>query len=157
MAKDNEKQIAQTLYIEQCLTAKEISKKINVSEKTIGTWVDKGNWRELRLSKQTTPDVLISKYNELLTILLDKRLKLEKEKSIGDENNEDSMRPIIDEMSKVSAMIERLQIDGKASLRTHIHCLEKFMASLHQNNTKLFMQLIDFQKEYLTLLAEELK
>ncbi|MCE9539931.1 MAG: DUF1804 family protein [Bacteroidetes bacterium] len=154
MAKENEKQIAQSLYIEQCLTAKEIAKKLKVSEKTVGNWVDKGNWKELRISTQTTPDVLISKYNELLNILLDKRLKIEKSK---DKDGEDTMRSVIDEMSKVSAMIERLQIDGKASLRTHIHCLEKFMASLHQNNAKLFMQLIDFQKEYLTLLAEELK
>lgn len=157
MAKEKEKEIAQTFYIEQCLTAKEISKKINVSEKTIGSWVEKGNWRELRLSKQTTPDVLISKYNELLTILLDKRLKLEKDKENKIIDGDDNMRSVIDEMSKVSAMIERLQVDGKASLRTHIHCLEKFMASLHQNNAKLFMLLIDFQKEYLTLLAEELK
>jgi len=157
MAKEKEKQIAQTFYIEHCLTAKEISLKINVSEKTIGSWVDKGNWRELRLSKQTTPDTLTSKYNELLTVLLEKRIRLEKktEKRTDDENS--NMHSIIDEMSKLSAMIERLQTDGKASLRTHIHCLEKFMASLHQNNPKLFMQLIDFQKEYFTLLAEELK
>lgn len=157
MAKENEKQIAQTFYVEQCFTAKEIAVKLNVSEKTVGNWVEKGKWKELRLSHQTTPNALISKYNELLTTLLDKRLKLEKNTGSKIEDGDDKMRNIVDEMSKISACIDRLQVDGKASLRTHIHCLEKFTSSLHQGNPKLFMQLIDFQKEYLTRLAEELK
>ena len=156
MAKDNEKLIAQSLYIDQCLTAKEISQKIKVTEKTIGNWVEAGHWKELRISKQTTPDVLISKNKELLILLLDKRLTLEKIANKSDQQRDD-MRSIIDEMSKVSAISDRLQNDGKTSLRTHIHCLEKFMASLHNRNPKLFMNLIDFQKEYLTMLAEELK
>lgn len=156
MAKDNEKQIAQSLYIDQCLTAKEISQKINVTEKTIGTWVDDGNWKELRVSKQTTPEVLISKNTELLILLLDKRLKLEKVANKTDDQREET-RSIIDEMSKISAISDRLHTDGKTSLRVHIHCLEKFMAALYQRQPKIFMNLIDFQKEYLTMLAEELK
>ena len=78
MAKDNQRQIAQGLYIDQCLTAKDIAVKLDVSEKTISQWVNKGNWRELRLSKQTTTDVMLGKYNELLNALLDKRLLYEK-------------------------------------------------------------------------------
>lgn len=151
MAKDNEKKLAYTYYVDECLTAKEIALKLGVSEKTVGNWVEKGNWREIRLSKQTTPATLVSKYTELLNILLDKRLEAER----GEGNA--SVRPIIDEMSKVSAMIDRIQTENKATLRIHIHCLEKFMAALHTTNPKLYMQLIDFQKEYLTLLAEELK
>lgn len=80
MAKDNQRQIAQGLYIDHCLTAKDIAQKLDVSEKTISQWVNKGNWRELRLSKQTTTDVMLGKYNELLNALLDKRLLYEKSK-----------------------------------------------------------------------------
>lgn len=153
MAKDNEKQIAQTLYIDQCLTAKEIAAKINVSEKTVGKWVELGNWKQLRLSKQTTPDVLLSKYNELMTSLLDTRLKMEKNQERGTKGYNN----IIDEMSKVSAMMDSLHKDGRPSLRIHILVIERFMAALQQRDTKLFMGLIEFQKEYLTQLAEELK
>lgn len=153
MAKENEKQIAQTLYIDHCLTAKEIAEKIKVSEKTVGKWVELGNWKQLRLSKQTTPDVLLSKYNELMTTLLDSRLQMEKNQERGTKG----YNSLIDEMSKVSAMMDSLQKDGRPSLRIHILVIEKFMGALQQNNQKLFMSLINFQKDYLTTLAEELK
>lgn len=60
-------------------------------------------------------------------------------------------------MSKISAMIDKIQKDGRPSLRIHIMCVEKFMGALHQNKPKLYMDLIDFQRDYFTLLAEELK
>lgn len=156
MAKDNEKQIAYTLYVDQCLTAKEIAGKIKVSEKTIGKWADVGNWKDIRLSKQTTNETLIGKYKELLNSLLDKRLKIEKTQDKNDEDKSE-YNGIIDEMSKLSAIIDRLQKDGTPSLRIHIVCLEKFMGALHNAQPKLFMQLIDFQMEYLQILADELK
>lgn len=156
MAKDNEKQIAQSLYVDQCMTAKEIASKLKLTEKTVGRWVEAGNWKEIRLSKQTTTETLLSKYNELLSSLLDKRLKYEKKKDQTDEDKED-YKGIIDEMSKISAMIDRLQKDGRSSLRVHIMCIEKFMSALQNAQPKLFMQLLDFQIEYLQILAEELK
>lgn len=153
MAKDNERQIARTLYIEKCLTAKEIAVKLKTTEKTIGNWVNEGKWKELRLTMQSAPDVLITKYKELLTTLLDKRLKMEKGEKIEGEN----MHSIIDEMSKVSAMIERLQTENRASLGTHINCIERFMNALHKDNPKLLVELIPFQEVYLTQLVEDLK
>ena len=156
MSKDKERLIAQAMYIDQCMTAKEIASRINVAEKTIGKWIDAGNWRELRLSKQTTSDVLVKKQNELLELLLDKRLKFEKKETKTDDDKAD-YKNIIDEMSKVSAMIDRIQKDGRISLRTHIHCLEKFMGNIHQKYPDLFYKLIDHQTEYLQQLAEELK
>lgn len=156
MAKDAERQIAQTLYIDHCLTAKEISSRIKATEKTIGKWVEAGNWKQLRLAKQSSPDVLLSKYNELLGLLLEKRLEFERKKTKSEDDKRE-YSSIIDEMSKVAAMIDRVQKDNKTSLRIHIHCIEKFMAALNTRNSKLFMDLIDFQKDYFTLLVEELK
>lgn len=156
MAKDNEKQIAHGLYIDKCLTAKEIADKLKVSEKTVGKWVEFGNWREIRLSKQTTTDNLLGKYSQLLSALLDKRLSFEKKKDTND-NDKSDYNHIIDEMSKISAMMDKIQKDGRPSLRIHIMCLEKFMGALHHSNPKVFMDVVEFQIEYLQLLAEELK
>jgi Putative ATPase subunit of terminase (gpP-like) len=156
MAKDNEKQIAYTLYVDQCLTAKEIALKLHVSEKTVGNWAEKNNWKDIKLSKQTTIDTLLVKYNELLSALLDKRLKFEKKIDKSDEDKQE-YNGVIDEMSKVSSMIDKIQKDGTPSLRIHIMCLEKFMGALHNAQPKVFMQLLEFQIEYLQLLAEELK
>ena len=156
MAKELQRQQARIFYIDQCLTAKEIAERLSVSEKTIGKWVDAGNWKEIRLSKQSGTEVLLSKQKELLSVLLDKRLRFEK-KDIKSDTEKAEYNSVIDEMSKVSAMIERTQKEGRVSLRTHIHCLEKFMSSLQSNNQKLFADLIDFQINYLDLLANELK
>ena len=156
MAKDTQRQIAQTMYIEQCATAKEIAAKLKVNEKTVSKWVKEGKWKELRLSKQTGPDNLVKNLNELLNTLLEKRLKYENKK-VKTEQDDADHRSIIDEMSKLSAMIDRTQKDGRPSLRIHIFCLEKFMGALHQQKPKAFMELIPFQSEYLTLLADELK
>lgn len=157
MAKDSERQQARILYIDHCLTAKEIAGRLKLSEKTVGKWVDAGNWKELRVSKQSGPEVLISKYNELLASLLDKRLTFEK-KSTKSDDEKAEYASVIDEMSKISAMIERINKDNRPTLRTHIFCLEKFMTTLRNQQPKLFTEpLINFQIEYLDQLADELK
>lgn len=157
MAKDTERNQARILYIDQCLTAKEIAERLKVSEKSVGKWVEAGNWKDLKTSKQSGTDVLIKNYNELLSLLIEKRLKFEKQKVKTDEDKADHAS-CIDEISKISAAIDRIQKDGKVSLRVHIHCLEKFMTALRNNNHKLFTpELINFQINYLDLLADELK
>lgn len=156
MAKDKERKLAYDYYVNECLTAKEIAHKLHLQPKTVGEWVTKGGWKELRLSKQTTTDTLVGKYNELLSSLLDRRLLFEKKQNKTQEDK-DEHKNIIDEMSKVAAIIDRVQKEGKVSLRIHIHCLEKFMAYVNTNNPKAFMQCIDLQREYLVLLSEELK
>ena len=156
MAKDKERKLAYDLYVTECLTGKEIAKRLKVQEKTVSDWVRDGKWRELRLAKQTSVDNLAGKYNELLSSLLDRRLTFEKKSNKTDSEKEEH-RNIIDEMSKIAAIIDRTQKDGRVSLRVHIHCLEKFMAYINTHNPKEFMKLIDFQRDYLILLTEELK
>lgn len=156
MAKKTEQKLAETLYIDDGLTAKEIAFKLKVSEKSVGDWVQKGNWKERRLAKQTAPETFLKKYDDLLGALLDKRLKMERETLKTDQQKED-YRGIIDEMSKLSAIREKLVNDGKISLGTHVRCIERFMTALNKHDVKLFMQLIDFNKEYFTQLAEDLK
>ena len=92
----------------------------------------------------------------LLEVLLEKRLQFERKASKTDDEKAE-YSSCIDEMSKISAIIDRIQKDGRVSLRVHIHCLEKFMAALKLQKAKLFTELIPFQLDYLDLLAEELK
>lgn len=151
MAKDNERKLAEAYYIAQGLTAKEIAGMLHVSEKTVGDWVKDGKWKELKLAKDTGPDALINQYNILLQTLVTKRITLEKEKKF------DEVSGIIDEISKISKAVDNLQKSGKPTLRIYINCLEKFMSALYTQNTKLYFELIDFQREHLRKVAEELK
>lgn len=149
MAKDIEKQIAKTLYIDECLTAKEISTKTNTSEKTIGKWIEDGEWKKLKLAKQSSAETLIIKYQKLLETLVDKRIAIENGEQMGDSKR------TIDDISKINKAIETLTKKGKPSLGTYIHCIEKFMTALHKNNPELFFKLLDFQKEHIQIVAAE--
>lgn len=156
MAKEALRKQAETLYVDEGLTAKEIALRIKVSEKTIGDWKKKYNWKSKRIAKQTSPESQAKKYDELLDALLDKRLKLEKV-DVKTPEQWDEYNRIIDDMSKLSAVKEKLFKDGKLSLGTHVRVIERFMSALNKSNPKLFMELLDFNKEYFTQLAGDLK
>ena len=48
MAKEKEKRIAFDYYTVQGHTAKSISEMLNVAEKTVGDWIEKGKWKGVR-------------------------------------------------------------------------------------------------------------
>jgi hypothetical protein len=156
MAKDSERNQARVYFIDQNLTFKEIAARLKVSEHTVGKWADVGDWKALRLAKQSSTDVLVKNYNELLGLLIEKRLKFER-KTVKTDEEKAEHTSTIDEISKIAAAIDRIQKDGKLSLRTHIHCLEKFMKELQLKDVKLFQQVCPIQIQYLDQLAEELK
>lgn len=156
MAKNSERDQARILFIDHGLTRKEIAARLKVAEKTVGNWCEAGNWEDIKLSKESSTDKLLKNYNELLALLIEKRLTFERKAKKTDEDKAEHASTI-DEISKIAAAIDRTQKDGKVSLRIHIHCLEKFMNALQMKDPKLFHQLIDFQLQYLDLLADELK
>lgn len=59
-AKQLEKEYAQSLFVNENLTQKEIAERINVTEKTIGKWVKEGNWETLKVSMMTTKDTQLA-------------------------------------------------------------------------------------------------
>lgn len=152
MAKEKERKLAYIYYTEQGLTAKEIAQQVGTTEKTVGEWVAKGNWKDIRTANLTGPDQLIRGYKDLLEALLEKRLEIEK-----GEREADELRGITDEISKISKAMESLRDSNKPSLKVQLICIEKFMKALYQHNPKLFMELIDFQRQHALNLAEELK
>ena len=151
MAKEKERELAYNYYINQGLTAKAISTKLDVSEKTVGDWIDKGNWKKLRLAKQTGYDSLLNTYNELQEELVNKRLAIERGESKEDKKG------IIDEISKISASMDRLRKQNKPTLRMHIWSLERIFTDLQNEEPEMFFKLISFQKNHLSKMAEELK
>lgn len=53
---------AKLLFVNMGLSQKEVSFKTEVSEKTIGVWVEKFNWKSLRVSMTATRENLLRKY-----------------------------------------------------------------------------------------------
>jgi len=152
MAKDKEREIAYIYYVEQGLNAKETAKKAGVTEKSVGNWVAKHFWKEIRTAKQTGPESLIKNYYDLLNKLVEKRLDLENGKEAPE------FKGLTDEISKISKSIENLKKDGRPTLRTHIYCVEQFFNKLLPVTEPYGFKevLIDFTKEYIKqLVADE--
>jgi len=65
----NEQQQARELYFQSGLTQAQIAEQVNVSGKTISTWVNEGKWNRLRAALEVTPAMMIEKlYLELAEI-----------------------------------------------------------------------------------------
>jgi len=142
-----------TYYIEQGLNAKETAMKCGVSEKTVGAWVQKGNWKDLRTAKETAPNKLLGIYNEILSNLVEQQLELTRNKTA----EKSERKSLADEISKISKQIENLKKDTNPSLKTHLYCVEQFVDKLlvifDKYNIK--SELIDFTLEYAKNLAKE--
>lgn len=84
---NQKKEWAQSLFIANELTQKEIAHKVAVSENTISKWVNEGNWNKLKRSLLNTKSEILRK----LYIFLEKLSeKFEDESSIGDTKLADS-------------------------------------------------------------------
>jgi len=71
------KDLARLFFITDNLTQKEIAKRVDVNEKTIGSWVRDGQWQKLRTSLLTSKGDLLRRYYKILDAVADKIEKTE--------------------------------------------------------------------------------
>lgn len=74
-----EQDYSKTLFVNDGLSQKEIALRINVAEKTVGNWVKKGKWEDLRIS------MLVTRDNQVMALY----------KQLENATNEIKTRPII--------------------------------------------------------------
>ena len=79
MAKDydNKRTVAQHMYITERRTAKEIALKLNIAQKTVGEWVKKYGWKELREAKAIAPAKRSENIEKIISGMAEKRIRLE--------------------------------------------------------------------------------
>lgn len=69
LSKTQEKEYAKILYVNEKLTQKEIAERVNVTEKTVGKWIEAGGWNKLRQSLLATKPHNIDLLYQALTVL----------------------------------------------------------------------------------------
>lgn len=102
LSKKQENEFARMLYINEKLSQKEIAERVNVSEKTVGKWINVGGWDKMKRSMITVKD-------EQLSDMYDKLAKLNQTIKTNQENlvsNKD-----VDTISKLTAAINRLEVE----------------------------------------------
>jgi len=152
MKRLDKENLGYTYYVEQGLNAKETAKKCGVTDKTVGRWVEKNNWKDLRTAKETAPNKLLKNYYDLMNKLVEKRL------AIIDNTDTSEYKALTDEISKIGKQIENIRKEMKPSLKTHLYCVEHFLDKLLPvfDKHNLRAELMEFTKEYSNNLAKEL-
>jgi transcriptional regulator with XRE-family HTH domain len=60
---------ARELYLQGGLTQQQIAEILNVNRKTIGLWMQQGQWRQLRIAAQQSPAMLLQDFYNQLAVL----------------------------------------------------------------------------------------
>ncbi|MGN6569720.1 MAG: terminase gpP N-terminus-related DNA-binding protein [Flavipsychrobacter sp.] len=67
--KPNQNIQARELYMQGGLTQQEIAEILNVNRKTVGLWIQQGQWRQLRIAAQQSPAMLLQDFYNQLAVL----------------------------------------------------------------------------------------
>ncbi|AOR29550.1 hypothetical protein FORMB_25330 [Formosa sp. Hel1_33_131] len=171
MAKEKEKQLARIYYIEQGKTAKWIAVKLSLTEKTVGSWIAKYGWKELRNAKENGIDKRIDNIKEVIDDIIEDRsvsrttlnkykLDLVKAQEQKDQGTEKAIKEQISEVkreivgfddaiSKWNKTLENFDKENKVSLSNYIHVMEEVFKDLLAFDSKLYKDTLDFQDQHI--------
>lgn len=164
MAKDKEKRIAFDYYTNQGFTAKAIAEIVNVSEKTVGDWVEKGNWKAVRDANINSSQSTFRNIKDLVSELTEQRLELNKEikeaKEQGDNNLVLALRKQAAALSQEVAIqnkaLEKLEKEAKIALGTYLEIMNDIFQNLEHLDKDLYLKTLDFQESHLATISIKL-
>lgn len=150
--KERERRLAHTLYVKERKSAKECAQMVGVTERTIGEWVSKYNWKEQRDALVNAPDSLVKNLKELISSLTEKRIELEQDP----EATPKEKARLADEVAKYTKALEAAKKENEIPLHTYVHVMERVFKAIQIKHPKLYQKLIDFQEEHLNEVSQEL-
>lgn len=162
MAKNKEQKIAFDYYTKQGLTAKDISKIIGVTEKTIGRWAEVGAWKEVRIAEMGSAENTYKNLKELIGSLTEQRLELIKEineaKKLGETAKVTMLlrqaAALSQEVAIQNKAIEKTEKERRITLTVYLEVMQDIFRNLERFDKSIYMQTLDFQDqhlEYITL------
>lgn len=165
MAKDKERRLAEELYVKQRKTAKETAKLVNVTEKTIGKWVDDYGWKERRSAAMSSLKSGIENINELINIYTERAIQLETEeedvsdldkKQLAEHKKERAKEKvsIVDSIAKLNKTKENFEKENRIPYNVYINVTEQIMAAmLDKMPNKTKPAILDFFEDHINTIA----
>lgn len=145
MAKQEQRRVARTLFVEQGLNRKEIAERLKVREKTVGEWCRDGNWEELRTQRLVSSDSVITNLKQLMSQLSEKRMAMERDP----EADASEKARITDELAKVSKALSEAREEGEITLGRRLAVMDWVFSELRKRDPATHQKLIDFQEALL--------
>lgn len=137
--KELERGFAKVLFINDGLTQKEISERLNVTEKTIGRWVKEGEWENLKKSLLVTKEnQLVMLYNQLDFInnhIHTREFKIASTKEA-------------DVISKLTSAIKKLETE--TSIAETVEVCKQLIQFVRQTDIEFSSQLVKYCDVFIT-------
>jgi len=157
MAKDNQRRVAKELFL-QGKNQKEIARLVSVQEKTIGEWVRKFGWKEERDARLNNSKSQADSLKTLIGKLSDQRIGLIKKMDAAANDDkldvyddlQNKANKIADEVSKYNKALQTLDKENRISLTVYLDVMDSVFKAVQVYDTKLYMNLLDFQENHLT-------
>lgn len=147
--KQEQREHARLLYVNEKITLKEVAERVKVTEKTIGKWCKEDGWDKLRKSLLTTRETQLSHwYNQLEAINMD----IAERPNLYDDKGKKIKRPPkliptsaeADIMAKITSNIKSLEIEiGLGEIVETGKKLITFIQKINLNDAKLFKNYFD--------------
>lgn len=172
MAKDKERAAAKILYVEQGKTAKECARLVQVTEKTIGSWVDEYGWKALKDAKENSKDQRIDNIKNVIdaitedrqatrTRLNELREELKEHQLNKDTDQIELTRDLIgdlrkeivsydDAISKWNKTLENFDKERTVSLSNYLYVMDEVFKDMQMSDPDLYLKTLDFQEQHIT-------
>lgn len=138
ITKKEERNYAQILYVNENLTAKEIAKRVGVTQKTMGRWLKAGKWDQLRKSMLVTKQkMIVMLYDQLEAINND----------IAKRDSPIPTSKEADTISKLTTSIQRLEVE--ASIGETIEVAKSFIDFVRGYDLELAKDITDHFDSYI--------
>ena len=160
MDNESKRRMARILFVEKGKNAREIEAEGFGTQKTIGRWIKKYNWKDLRDQFVNGPKQQIANIKQLIGSLTERRLanEVQLEQLPSDDKDtiadlhRDNIR-ISDEVSKWNKTLENLDKANKVGLSVYCHVMEEIFHALEKYDPQLFANTLDFQEDHLKNVA----
>ena len=166
MAKEQEKNLAFLYYTKENLDAKDIASKLKVRQNTVGDWIKKGNWKNIRDANMNQSGERLDRIQQVIDDLAVERLQIMKEikeipekiKKLEIDNREIPNKSITDPIKE-----EVLQLKGELKdlkrqtvfIDQGIAMWNKTLASFHYENKITLTKYLEIQNLIFEALRRE--
>ena len=149
LVKNEKKEHARLLYINERITFKEIAERVGVGEKTVSRWCKSENWDKLRQSLLTTRETQLTHWYNQLDAINSEIAHSPEEKDANGKKIEKPPKNIptsaeADIMTKIDSNIQKLEVE--ISLGEYVEVGRKmltFIQAISLQDAKLFKSYFD--------------
>lgn len=157
MAKDRERKLAESYYVDKGCTAKEVAVKVGVTESTVSGWVGKYGWKARREAVNTSAASRFENIRQVMSDLAEERRERKRELDdalrIGDELSAADIRKTIarldDGVAKWNKALESARDEAQIPLSVYLSVMDRILSALREHNEKLYLQTLEFQESHI--------